>query len=116
MWGAADNKIQLKAIKLRRAAAGAALGLTSEASIDGSQILLNSPTSAQDASEDVTVEPTIIELTDLEGEPIPNQPYRLVLGDGRVLAGSVDDDGRAELIVEEGGDLFFPGLRDVEER
>ena len=112
----ADGNIQLKANQILLSSSGAALGLTSEASLDGAKVLLNSPAQADDSAEESTTEPTIIELTDLEGEPIPNQAFRIVFSDGREVGGSVDDDGRAELFLEEGGDIFFPGLQDAEKR
>lgn len=112
----ADGNIQLKANSILLCSSGAALGLTSEASLDGSKVLLNSPAQGEDSAEESTMQPTIVELTDLEGEPIPNHAFRIVFSDGREIGGSLDDDGRAELFLEEGGDIFFPGLHDAEKR
>lgn len=59
------------------------------------------------------VEPTIIELRDESGQPIPNQPYRVVLEDGSELGGTLDEEGRAVLELDSGGEVYFPGLRDL---
>ncbi len=111
----ADDTVQVKAQTVLLNASGAAVGLTSEAAIDGSRILLNSPENADDGVEETSREPTLIELTDDRGEPIPHQAYRIVLADGREIGGTLDENGRAELHLTEGGDIFFPGLRDVQE-
>ncbi|MCA9618717.1 MAG: type VI secretion system tip protein VgrG [Myxococcales bacterium] len=112
----ADDRIQAVAEQVLLKASGAALGLSSEASVDGSRILLNSPESAQDSIEDEPVERTTIELTDQDGNPIPNQPYRIVMGDGSEVTGVLDEEGRAEIELDADGQIFFPGVSEVEEQ
>ncbi|MCA9618884.1 MAG: type VI secretion system tip protein VgrG [Myxococcales bacterium] len=92
---------------------GSALGLTSEASLDGSRVLLNSPSSAEDPRQDEEREPTLIELVDQHGHPIPHHPYRVELEDGTILTGVLDADGKARLDLEDGGEVTFPGLHEV---
>ena len=93
---------------------GAAVGMTSEVAVDGSRILLNSPESADDPQETEESEPTTIELTDDEGNPIPYQEYRIELDDGSAITGVLDRDGRAVIDLEQQGQVRFPGLTDVE--
>ncbi|WP_437967090.1 type VI secretion system tip protein TssI/VgrG [Sorangium sp. So ce260] len=109
----ADSKIQGLSDRVVLKSSGAGLGLSSEVAVEGSQILLNSPQSASDTVEESRVEPTIIELHDESGQPIPNQPFRIVLEDGSEVAGVLDEDGRAAVELEGGGEVYFPGLTDV---
>ena len=109
----AEDKAQVKAATVLLKSDGAAVGLTIEAAVDGSRVLLNSPQNASDQAEESSVQTTVIELMDQAGEPIANHPYRIVLGSGEEISGTLDADGRAELILEEEGDVFFPGLPDV---
>lgn len=110
----ADDALQGVANTVAMKSSGAALGLSSEASLDGSRVLLNSPGSAEDSIEDEVVEPTIIELTDDDGQPLAGHPYRIVLADGAELSGVLDEDGRAEIEIDGDAEIFFPGLIDVE--
>ncbi len=112
----ADDKIQGVSAAILMKSDGAALGLGSEASVEGARVLLNSPQEGSDELETTPEEPTVIELTDQDGNPIPNHPYRIVMADGSEMNGVVDDDGRAEIILDGDGEVFFPGLHDVEEQ
>jgi len=109
----ADDRVQVVANTVLLKASGAALALSSEASVDGSRVLLNSPGDASDRIEPTNTEPTTVEITDQEGNPIPNQSFRILVG-GREFGGATDGDGRAELDLTEGGEVEFPGLRGVE--
>ena len=82
--------------------------------LDGSQILLNSPQHAQDPVREQQVQTTVIELKDAQGRPIPNQPYRIVLGDGRERTGVLDEQGRAEIELDGDGEVFFPGVAELQ--
>ncbi len=106
----ADEKAQIVADKAIFKASGASLGLSSEAKLDGSKILLNSPSDAEDTVEETRIEPTVLELCDDAGDPIPNHPYRVIFADGREIAGALDAEGRAELELEEDAEVVFPGL------
>jgi type VI secretion system secreted protein VgrG len=110
----ADDRISGVSEEILLESSGAALGLSSEAALDGSKVLLNSPAAAEDTIEDDPVQTTTIELLDDEGNPIANQPYRIVLGDGSEVAGVLDEEGRAEIELDEDGDIYFPGVSDVE--
>ncbi len=109
----AESKIQAVADDVVLKASGAALGLSSEAAVEGARILLNSPQQATDSVEPSSALPTVVELVDDEGRPIPDQPYRIVLDSGSELCGTLDEEGRAVLDLEGGGEIHFPGLRDV---
>ena len=56
---------------------------------------------------------TTIELKDEQGRPCPQQRYILVFADGREQSGFLDETGRAELLLEEGATIRFPGMIDV---
>ncbi len=111
----AQDVVQVKADQVLLKSSGAAVGLSSEASVEGSRVLLNSPENAEDSIEQDEREPTTIVLVDEEGQPIAEQAYRIVLDDGRELAGTLDADGKAEIDIDQGGTIVFPGLRDAEE-
>jgi len=109
----ADDRVQAVANQVLLKASGAALGLSSEAAVEGSRVLLNSPAQAQDSVEDEPVEMTTIELVDEEGNPIADQPYRIIIGD-REISGVLDDEGKAEIELDEDAEIVFPGVTDVE--
>lgn len=92
----------------------ASVALTSEAAMDGSRVLLNSPGQAEDSMEHETPEPTIIELRDDDGNPMAYQRYRIRLEDGSEVSGMLDRDGRAELSLPSGGQIDFPDVGDAE--
>ena len=104
------GKAQIVADKVLLKSSGASVGLSSEAAVDGSRVLLKSPASASDRVEPSSTERTVVVLTDQDGEPIPDQPFRVVLGSGREVSGATDRDGRAVLDIEEPGTIEFPGL------
>jgi len=102
-----DDKVVLKS-------SGASLGLGSQAKLDGAKVLLNSPEAATDNIQVDEPRPTIIELVDQDGHPIPYQRFRIVLGDGSHYAGFLDENGKAEVDIEEPGEIVFPDLSNVE--
>ena len=55
-----------------------------------------------------------IELLDNDGNPIPDQEFRLTLPDGRVIEGKLDADGRAGVdgVIPGEGKLEFPNLEE----
>ena len=102
----ADDAILMKA-------SGASLGLASEAKLDASKVLLNSPAQA---SDDVQVDdptPTTIELVDQDGDPLPYQRFRVVYEDGE-YTGVTDGEGRATVPSDASGEITFPDLGDAE--
>ena len=103
-----DDKIVLQA-------SGAALGLQSQAQLQGSQVLLNSPAQASDDAQADAPEPCHIELVDQDGNPVPHRRFRIRLGDGTDYTGYLDADGKAEAYIEGSGELDFPELAEVEE-
>jgi type VI secretion system secreted protein VgrG len=112
VWVDADDKAVLKATKVQLAGTGAMLQLTERAELRGQQISLCKPDDTT-GLETEERELTTIELTDEDGEPLPNQRYILVFEDGREQSGFLDEDGRAEVYLEEGATVRFPGLVDV---
>jgi uncharacterized protein involved in type VI secretion and phage assembly len=111
----AENIIQGRAETINmRSNAGAGASFTREAAIDGTRVLLNSPAQAEDRFDQEEREPTIIELVDDAGNPIPYQQYRIELEDGSERTGVLDQDGRAVIDLDSPGRIEFPGLADVE--
>lgn len=101
------------AVVLRSSGASVALG--GQAKIDGSQVLLNSPEQASDSIETSSLEPIHLELIDDDGAPIPHQRFRIELQGGGAVTGYLDHEGKAALVIPEGGQLTFPDLRGVEQ-
>jgi hypothetical protein len=81
--------------------------------VDGAQVLLNSPGNANDSVESDDAQPTTIVLTDQENNPIANHSFCIRSG-GREISGATDGEGRAVLDLEDGGEIEFGGLQDVE--
>jgi type VI secretion system secreted protein VgrG len=94
---------------------GASLGLRSEAQLDGSRVLLNSPDRVSDEIEVDEPELTHIELVDQEGQPIAYQRFRIVFDDGSEFMGFLDEEGKATVDVEGSGHIDFPDLANIEE-
>ena len=92
---------------------GALLSLGRDARIDANQILLNSPDFADDPPPDEKEPPTIIELVDDAGRPLPQKRYIVTLPDGSEVSGHTNADGRAELDLPDGATVMFPSLHDV---
>ena len=110
----ADERAQAMAETVAFSSNGAAIALGSEAQIDGARVLLNSPETASDEIDNEEPEPTIIELVDQAGEPLPNRPFRIVLSDGSEMSGVLDEEGRASVALEEEAEIYFPGLHELE--
>ncbi len=98
----AKDKIQVLGDSVVLKSSGASVGLTSEAAIDGSRVLIKSPASATDPVQDPTVETTSIELVDQDGRPMAYQRFRLTFGDGTEYTGVLDQDGKADVEFELG--------------
>src|SRR5262249_30997568 len=110
----ADGVVQNIADKILFKASGAAVSLSSDAQIDGGRVLLQFPASATDTVTPKSTRPTIIELADGAGNPIARHPYRIVFHDGSELTGTLDENGRAKLDLEQDGEVVFPGLLEVQ--
>jgi type VI secretion system secreted protein VgrG len=93
----------------------AGLRLKAQFIAEGTSICLNSPARVTDNIEIDEVEPTVVELKDQEGQPIPYQRFRIICDDGSEYMGFVDQDGTAEADIESGGRIVFPDLSDVED-
>ena len=96
-------------------ASGASLGLKSQAKLDGSQVLLNSPEQASDDIQTSEPEPLCIELVDQDGNPLAFRPFRIAFEDGGEYLGFTDAAGKASVEVPGPGRITFPDLSQVEE-
>lgn len=115
VWIDADDKAVVKGNTVQLAGAGAMLQLSEKAELMGQQISLCRPDDVKGLDTEER-ELTTIELADEDGEPYANQRYILVFEDGSEQSGFLDGDGRAELYLEEGATVRFPGLVDVHGR
>ncbi len=118
-----DDKVKIKAKSLIQGlsedkivlrSSGASVSLTADARIDGSSIKLKSPESASDADPTARTQVTKIELVDPDGAPIPHQRYVVVLGSGEERSGLLDQDGKADLELDEAATIRFPDLVSLE--
>ena len=104
-----DARVQSKKILLRSEAAE--LALARVAKLDGETVKLACEPDPQDElPEAEELEPTIITLEDDDGHPIPGQRFVLIMGDGSERSGVLDENGRAELRLEESGKVVFPDV------
>jgi hypothetical protein len=89
--------------------AGAELALSSEAQLRGTHVRLahEQPPPAAPAAD--RPPPARIELRDALGHPVPHAPFRIVLADGRIRTGVLDEHGRAKVTLDEQGTISFPG-------
>jgi type VI secretion system secreted protein VgrG len=105
--GLSEDKIVLKS-------SGASVSLTGDAKIDGDNVKLKSAADASDPDQTANTQTTTIELVDHDGNPIPYQRYVLVMGNGDERSGTLDQDGKAEIELDEAATIRFPGLVEVE--
>lgn len=116
--GVAKERAFLKGKEVDLVAEGAAVELSSgTARVTGADVKLGGP--VPNANEDSRYRdptPTKIEAKDDEGNPLAGQRFVIQLSDGTERAGVLDEDGKAELLIEEEGDahIVFPDLSDVE--
>ena len=88
------------------------LKLDQQAQVMGASINMCGPGSA-DGVDELERELTHIELKDEDGEPCANQRFILVFDDGSEQSGFLDADGKADLYLEEGATIRFPGMLDT---
>ncbi|MEM9691582.1 MAG: contractile injection system protein, VgrG/Pvc8 family [Myxococcota bacterium] len=112
----ADGRVQGVGEEAIFRSSGAGIEMTSEVSVEGSQILLNSPNSAEDSiEEEEEQELTNIVLRDQEGNPIAYARYRIELEDGSSMSGVLDEEGQASVLIEGSGQVSFPDFGIVDE-
>ncbi len=92
----------------------ASLAMHEEVKLDGLKILLNSPDQATDRPPPEPSPPTIIELSDPDGQPLARQRFTIELKDGSQRSGVTDADGKAKLELPSDGNIYFPELSEVE--
>ncbi len=104
------GEASLVADKMLLKSSQASVALGKEVKVDGSKILLNSPSQATDAKVEPPPPPTEIELVDEKGKPLPNQRFLATYDDGTVISGFTDDKGKAVLPNDGSGTLVFPDV------
>ncbi len=112
----ASSKFQVvsdDAIVLKSSAAS--LSLKSQAKLDGTQVLLNSPDMASDSIETSEPETTVVSLVDQDNHAIPYQRFKITFSDGSAHMGFLDHEGKATVERSGSGEIVFPDLLVVEE-
>jgi type VI secretion system secreted protein VgrG len=107
----AQKQVALKSDKVLMESEAAFLGLGKVAKLKGELVKLNcedDPVDALDPPE--APELTTIELTDEAGKPIANQRFVLVLPDGTEQTGTLDNNGRAQVVASASGSVIFPDV------
>jgi hypothetical protein len=91
---------------------GASVQLTRDARIDGDLVKLNcSPDPVDDkVPEEKPKKPTTFSLVDENGKPMAGQRVVILLADGTERATVLDADGKAELELDDSGDVVFPDV------
>jgi uncharacterized protein involved in type VI secretion and phage assembly len=85
----------------------ASLSLQGNVDAKAPKICLNSPTESE---EEPPGPPTIVEVKDQDGNPVPLQRFVAMLDDGSEVSGKTDKDGKAELDLKSGGTLVFSDM------
>lgn len=94
---------------------GASVGLTSEAAVDGAQILLNSPVEALDPVATAPEPNTTMSLVDEDGAPCAHRPFVLEMASGRRRSGRLNADGVFSCHLDEDATVSFPGVAFAED-
>lgn len=87
------------------------LQLDKNARLDGTLVKLNcspDPVEEGEPPEYEPPKPTKIKLEDQDGKPLPGRRFVVIAGDGSERSGTLDENGEAELFLEEGGEIMFP--------
>jgi type VI secretion system secreted protein VgrG len=101
-----------KSDKLMLKAEQSSLALNKMAKLDGQLVKINcGPDPVDDEMPDAEpIKPTTVSLVDEDGKPVPKQRFIMVFPDGTERSGFLDDDGKAELELEESGEIIFPDV------
>lgn len=104
-----DSKMLIADRIVMQGTAGS-MAIGKEVRIDGSRILLNAPDRATEPAPALPEPPTIVELTDQDGNPVPLQRFVVKLSAGAEVGGRTDNEGQAQLDIPSDGDIVFPDL------
>ena len=88
------------------------IALTRDARIDGDMVKINCSPDPVDPSvpEARSLKPTKFSLVDEQGKPMAGQRLVLVMPDGSERTAILDEDGKAELELEDSGQVVFPDV------
>ena len=92
------------------------LALDKNARLDGAMVKLNCDPDKPDELEAPEYEPpkpTKIELVDDAGKALGHRRYVIVDKDGSERSGMLNEEGKAELFLEESAEVFFPDVDDA---
>jgi type VI secretion system secreted protein VgrG len=113
----ARDDVTVKAKKILLESESAFLGLAKVAKLDGEKVKLNcEPDPVDELEPPEPPKPTIIELCDEKGRPMAKQRFIVVLPDGSEQSGTLDEEGRAELVLEGSGKVVFPDVDEPRKR
>ncbi len=108
-----EKKINLSSERIHLAGKQAAIDLLENARIDGKQVKLNCTPEPEPEDEQKAPKPTTITLADEEGNPLGHQRFVVVHGDGSQRSGVTSDEGKASVLLDASGQIFFPDVDDA---
>ena len=89
---------------------GSRIALNSEVYIEGTQVLLNSPTEAAEPPTSPSESATIVHVVDEEGKPMAGYPFVLRSFDGAIRTAILGTDGAARIWLSTSCQISFPML------
>jgi len=109
----AEKKVNVSSQRIHLAGKAAAIDLLDNARIDGKQVKLNCAPEPEPEGERKEPKPTTITLTDEEGNPLGHQRFVVAHGDGSQRSGVTSDEGKASVLLDASGQIFFPDVDDA---
>lgn len=109
----AEKKVNISSERIHLAGKAAAVDLLDNARIDGNQVLLNCTPEPEPEDAHKAPKPTTITLTDEEGNPLGHQRFVVAHSDGSQRSGVTSDEGKASVLLDASGQIFFPDVDDA---
>jgi type VI secretion system secreted protein VgrG len=107
----AKEQSTVKSKKILMQSESAFIGLSKVAKLNGQSVKLNcSDDPVDELKEPEKPKLTTIVLADEKGKPLGKQRFVLVLPDGSEQTGTLDEEGKAELELDESGQVIFPDV------
>ena len=106
----ANDSVQVFAKGVLLKADQSTIAMSSKVAVDGTAILLGSPTDASNEVKSDTPTPTKISLAGQDGKPLAYQHFKLIMDDGSERSGITDGEGKAEVRVKGNVNITFPEL------
>ncbi len=108
-----EKKVNISSERIHLAGKEAAIDLLENARIDGKQVKLNCTPEPEPEDEHKPPKPTTITLADEEGNPLGHQRFVVAHSDGSQRSGVTSDEGKASVLLDASGQIFFPDVDDA---